>query len=60
VGRLLGEIAGGQGQTERGFAVDLPGAGPLRVTAASGTVLTVVDEHGKRHLFDVRTQQFTG
>ncbi|GAA1870694.1 peptidase inhibitor family I36 protein [Myceligenerans crystallogenes] len=39
--------------------VDLPGAGALRVVAARGTVLELIDEHGARHRFDAVARTFS-
>jgi hypothetical protein len=58
-GRLLVMLAAADMTVDRAYTRDVAGSGPLRVTAATGTTITLIDSHGAEHLFDITTEAFT-
>lgn len=58
LGRVLVARTGGGLLPTAQKVLDLPGSGALRVVAARGTVLDLVDTHGVRHVLDAATGTF--
>ncbi len=59
MGRLLVITAGPSMSVQSGNTVDLPGVGALRVAAASGGTLSVMDSRGVAHAFDAAAARWT-
>jgi hypothetical protein len=60
IGRVF-VLRQGTGTTQPvGYFRDLAGVGALRVTAAEGSLITLVDAAGGRHVFDLAAEAFTG
>ncbi|GAB2489466.1 hypothetical protein GCM10027063_33470 [Promicromonospora xylanilytica] len=58
IGRVLVARTGTGLMAAEQELLDLPGSGALRVVAARGGVVDLVDAHGDRHLLDVTTGTF--
>jgi hypothetical protein len=59
IGRVF-VLRQGTGTTEPvGYFRDLAGVGALRVTAAEGSLITLVDAAGGTHVFDLAAEAFT-
>lgn len=57
-GRVLVRFDNSVASSDSGYTLDLAASGPLRVVAASGTLVTVVDRTQTRHVLNLSTRSW--